>query len=711
MSKYFSKRPLPASLGGLSRRGFLKRLLAGSAGAAMLWTMKGCYGPSLMPDVIKDPMPAPAWLANARVANFTAWLGIDDGDLRASFETMAAENVNVLEIDLSLYHYEPIATFDKKMRLLDKIAQAAHKWGMRSVAYYSTGEVITENAPDRPDSMVRDHPDWLQVTLDGTPVTFTGDAVVYWVAKGEESAWMCPVSGFADYYLERVRKVAATAVDGVWVDVPLFPDDVAPMPCTNASCAALFHEETGLEIPRLPKGTPLSPDLFNSATFRRWMRWRHEILHRWLERIASEVQAVRADCKVIVETVTCDNNRATTFGLDAAFADESKLYRVFEVSPLSDDRAMHDGWADDWIALATTMKFAQGVALPKPAWAFTYGFQPDDAEYVMGLAINAGVCPFEAKIPEMTQSVDPAFRARAFAFIADNQELYAAQMLHSAAVVQSSASRDFLDRSAGLGLFYSEGGFQPNDSAAGLPYQGDYRGCCRALMHAHVPYTVLPETRIELAALSPYKLVVLPSAVALSDAAIAALSQYASGGGTLLFTGPDAGSYDLLGALRASAQLISELKVDPAMKKWQSVRLGAGLVLYHPDRVGLAYLKSDAPALLEQIKSAATQVGARIDTDASPSVLMDLRRSPDGKKLYVLCTSLVGLGTRGEGGFAPQSEQCSIRLPLAGFAPSKVVVTSLSANTQRRELPVAIDSGSVTLKLSDIGALLVATLE
>lgn len=711
MNTRFLKEPLLAAGRGTSRRAFLKQLLTGSTGAALLWSMKGCYGASLIPDVIKTPMAAPAWLANAHVANFTAWLGIEDGDLRANFENMAAENVNVLEIDLALYHYEPIETFDRKMRLLDKLSRAAHMWGMRCVAYYSTGEVITENAPDRPDSMVRDHPDWLQITLDGTMVTFTGDAVVYWVAKGEESAWMCPTSGFADYYLERVRKVAATAVDGVWVDVPLFPDDVAPLPCTNASCAALFRKETGLEIPRIPKGTPFSPDLFGSATFRRWIRWRHDILHRWLQRIVTEVKGVRADCDVIVETVTCDNNRATTFGLDAAFADESQLYRVFEVSPLTDDRAMHDGWADDWISLVTTMKFAHGAPLPKPAWAFTYGYQPDDAEYVMALAVNAGVCPFECKIPEMTQSVDPAFRTRAFAFIQDNSEIYSAEMLHAAAVVYSSASRDFLDRDAGLGLFYSEGGFQPVDRSANLPYQGDYRGSCRALLHAHVPYTVLPETRITLASLSQYKLVVLPSAVGLSGEAIDALIQYVRGGGTLLATGPDAGSYDLLGTLRGSAQLLSALQVDPALKGWQSARLGAGAVLYSSARAGLEYLKSDDQSILDQLKSAVSQVGGRIDTDASPSVLMDLRRSTDGKKIYVLCTSLLGLGSRSGGTFSPQPAQCSLRVPLQGLRPSKVVITSLTAGAQRRELPVSLDGDAAVLTLTDIGSLLIATLQ
>jgi hypothetical protein len=40
-------------------------------------------------------------------------------------------------------------------------------------------------------------------------------------------------------------------VDGLWVDAPCSAEEVSPLPCTNATCAALFTRETGLAISRL----------------------------------------------------------------------------------------------------------------------------------------------------------------------------------------------------------------------------------------------------------------------------------------------------------------------------------------------------------------------------------------------------------------------------------------------------------------------------
>lgn len=702
-------RPISLSFRRPSRRQFIRHALIGLASVSLLPSLSGCMGASLEPPVVKEPLPNPAWLANARVANFAAWLGIETRQLRDIFDSLAKENVNVLEVDLGLYQYGPANEYDAKMNLLDRIARAAHKWGMRCVAYYSTGEVITENAANRDDTMGKQHPDWLQVALDGTPLSFLGGGPVNWVVAGEEAAWMCPTSGFADYYLDRAGRIASTEVDGLWVDGSLFPDDVAPMPCTNPSCAALFQRETGHPIPRIAKGRPFSPSLFDDSTFRRWIRWRHDIVHRWLLRITAALQSVRSDFQVVVETVTCDNNRATNFGLDAGFAEDDKLYRVWEATPLAHQRGMRDAYADDWICLITAMKYGQGAALPKPAWAFTYGAQPDDAEYVMGIAINAGVCPFESKTPAMTDSVDPAYRERVFGWLAEHTELASAEPLRAAALFYSSASRDFLDRNAGQGLMYSQGDFEPQDTILKLPYLGDYRGCCRALIHAHVPYTILTESTLTASTLASYKLVVVPSALALSDGAVAILERYANGGGCLLVTGPDAGGYDLLGAAQGEPRLLQALNLDPKEKGWELVPHGAGMVIYNSTRIGLRYVSTDDQAILNQFIKAAQRTEALIVSDAPRSVLMDLRRSPDGKKIYLLCTSLEGLGSRSAGVFLPQPVSCSVRLPLFGMTPARVSAVSLTAKSPRQDIPFSAQRDEIRFSLTDIGALTLAT--
>ena len=45
---------------------------------------------------------------------------------------------------------------------------------------------------------------------------------------GTESAWLCPSSPYADYFANRVARLARTALDGLWGDVPLLSDIAGP---------------------------------------------------------------------------------------------------------------------------------------------------------------------------------------------------------------------------------------------------------------------------------------------------------------------------------------------------------------------------------------------------------------------------------------------------------------------------------------------------
>ena len=58
--------------------------------------------------------------------------------------------------------------------------------------------------------------------IDGALNAFVGSLEV-WVKSDEESAWIDPNGPYRDVYLNRVRRLAQTRLDGVWVDV-LFMD-------------------------------------------------------------------------------------------------------------------------------------------------------------------------------------------------------------------------------------------------------------------------------------------------------------------------------------------------------------------------------------------------------------------------------------------------------------------------------------------------------
>jgi len=62
---------------------------------------------------------------------------------------------------------------------------AAHAAGNKAFVYIAGLECITAHADKTAHSLFRDHPDWVQRQLNGTPAVF-GGGVAFWVAPGDE---------------------------------------------------------------------------------------------------------------------------------------------------------------------------------------------------------------------------------------------------------------------------------------------------------------------------------------------------------------------------------------------------------------------------------------------------------------------------------------------------------------------------------------------
>ena len=68
--------------------------------------------------------------------------------------------------------------------------------------------------------MGKDHPGWLQRKITGEPATF-GGGTAFWIRKGDEDVWITPyATEWRKIYMERVRQIAATGIDGIYVDIP-----------------------------------------------------------------------------------------------------------------------------------------------------------------------------------------------------------------------------------------------------------------------------------------------------------------------------------------------------------------------------------------------------------------------------------------------------------------------------------------------------------
>lgn len=689
-----------------------RRWLQGASAIAGLSLLDGCYASSdreaddevcneLEPDEIV--LPPGDWFRGARVAGLATYAGVTPCDVRADIARMADERVTVVEVDSELSSYLDEPAFAEQIRVVDLVARECHALGMRCVAYYPVLESLTLDADQTPHTMAKDHPDWLQMGMDGKPNVFVGGGGrVFWVEPGEESAWLCPTSGYVDYFNERVARLAQTALDGLWGDVPLLSDIVGVWPCTNGSCNARFKAETGLDVPAAAD--------WNDPRFARWVAWRHRLIWDLEQRIVDSAKRARADFEVIIETVTMDYSSGTVQGLDGAYADDGRVYRVWEIDAVSDASAMREASADDWLSMAVMMKHARGSSAPRPAWAFCYGLEEDDAERTMGLAIATGCSPYETKIPEINTSVGTTYRKRMFGWLERHPQLLLSRPASATAIVYSSTSRDILDRASGVALYTSTNPADPlwwttedEDSAKVSEYVADYRGFCKLLFQSHVPFEVLTTPHLTPESLAGCSVVVAPSLAALSRPAVEALTRWVEARGTLIVTGAEAGGRDENAMLRKGPLLLEALAIDPAPQGWTDKVLGAGRVLYSPGRAGRAFFRGDDDTAL----AVAAMLPRQVETDAPGSLLVELRTADTGE-LVVAFANLAGLGSLGVGKFTPQDATFRCKVDVGGRGVARVVLTSPGGEDETAAFAIEGAGVAFTITVRAVAAAIIA---
>ena len=541
------------------------------------------------------------WLYSGRIGGTFVYKAMSDADLEALLDQRVSQNVSILEVDSQLSYNLTDQEFDEEVDFLDRVAELAHERDMQAVIYYPTFEVLTRNAIDdngniAASTFARDHPDWVQQGIDGTPNVFYGGLEV-WVAPGEESAWMSPNTGYKDFFISRVEKLAATDLDGVWLDVPIYLDTgtlwVGTEPAAEADFTAWTIEQG------LNGGAGYSvPTIYNMSNpqFRAWIKWRHFNVADFLEDVRAAAQAVDPDFAVIVENFPMDYYDSTAYGLDAAYHPEKDNFiHVWETDSVSNTQAMKWATPDDFENKLAILKWGKSVQPDQPSWSFSYGFEPLDAGLTMAATVATQNVPFESQTPTMLTSVGNDYRRNWFGYVADKEEeILQAQRVPHLGIWYSTSTRDFYDYdiSGKFGLFSvttppapddTWWASRPTDSVVTGPHLGGYRGMSAAMIRMDIPYTVIHARDDGPASSSDeLDLLILPSVVAMSDADATYIRQYVQNGGTLLATGELPGTMDEAGDQRAQSA-IADLFAFPAGPVTRVNKFGNGLVIYRPD--------------------------------------------------------------------------------------------------------------------------------
>ena len=102
---------------------------------------------------------------------------------------LVKQNVSVVEADSNLSYYLDDDKFERELALIRRVSVVAHRVGLKIVWYVPVLEVLSPNALKGRPSMFKDHPDAVQIGLNGKPNVFYGNKVqVHWVERDTESA-------------------------------------------------------------------------------------------------------------------------------------------------------------------------------------------------------------------------------------------------------------------------------------------------------------------------------------------------------------------------------------------------------------------------------------------------------------------------------------------------------------------------------------------
>jgi hypothetical protein len=428
-----------------------------------------------------------------------------------------------IEVDNDIEgRYESFVHPEEKLKAIRAVADKAHAAGNYAFVYIAGTECITANADQTPHTLFKEHPDWVQRNIKGEPALFGGGSA-FWIRKGDEDVWVSPyVPEWRKIYMERVRQIAGTGIDGIYVDIPYWMTHFDGWEDTWASfddyTVAAFKKETGLDAKK-----DLKLGDFSNQNFRKWVDFRIQTFTDFMAEIDRTAKSVNPKIKTIPEIYPGIEKEAVRVG-----ADVYSMYGV--VDTIAHEYSFGKGgmasertpltWFDYQVGMHTFRAFAQG----KPTWILNYSWdgdkKVDKREAMMNLAsseIMDGANFWDAPGHSMAGSNDRETRKRIFAWIKAHEDTF------------------YKPRTAiaPIGVYFSP----TTRNYYADEFINSYRGILILLMQKHLEFQVVtPRTLSEFQGHT----LILPDVRVTNEDERAALRKYTAGENTLVITGEDA---------------------------------------------------------------------------------------------------------------------------------------------------------------------------
>ena len=559
----------------ISRREFLQGPLAGMAIVLCKpLCLRASQGGSA-----SEPLP---WTHYVRISGNSLRLDRVDQIVQEATET----HVFGIETDNDIPgRYESFLDPAEKLRAIRAVAEKAHAAGNYAFVYIAGLECITANAANEKHSFYKDHPDWVQRKITGEPAMF-GGGTAFWIRKGDEDIWISPYAPeWRKIYMERVRQIAATGIDGIYVDIPYWMTHFTGWEETWASfdkyTVAEFKARTGLNAM-----TDLKLGDFSDANFRRWVDFRITTITEFMQEIGHNVKSVNPKAVTIAEIYPGIEFEAVRVGSD--------VYQLYDVIDLVAHEYEWNGVGNasrktplDWLHFMIGMYSFRAFAGGKPTWMLSYswdgekGVSPGEAMQNLFCAqLMAGTNCWDVHGHVMSGSNDIAMRKKIFGWIEQHDKTFynSRTPIQPAGVYFSPRTRDYFAKD----------------------FLDSYFGFMALMMHSHREFQIVtPRTLKDFRG----PVLALPDARCLSDMEISALESYARSGGKLIVSGRS-GEADETGRVRPSNPIHHFLGIQNPDQKSKGAA-GPGYA-YLPECPGRAYWQ----VLSKEFSHAATRGSA-----------------------------------------------------------------------------------------------------
>src|SRR6266496_351859 len=460
------------------------------------------------------------WTHRVRIGAYS--LNRNDGDQIVRKATQ--DHVFGIEVDNDIPgRYESFLDATEKLKVLRAVSERVHKANNKVYVYIAGTECITAHADKAAHSVVKDHPDWLQRKITGEAAVFTGGAA-FWIREGDEDVWITPYAKeWRKQYMQRVREIAATGVDGIYVDIPYWMTHFDGWEQSWASfddyTVAAFKEKTGLDA---KKDVKLGD--FSDANFRKWIDFRIQTMTDFVREIRENARNVNPNIMLIPEIYPGIEEEATRVG-----ADVYEMYNVIDVIAHEYEFGNGEHMAAvrsqaDWFLYQAGMLTFRAFAQGKASWILNYSWDqqktvtaPEPMKNLANSIIMTGCNFWDAPGHSMAGSNDLPTRRKIFQWIEKNENaLYSPRSpLGDIGVYFSPKSRDYTAKE-----------FLPS-----------YRGMMVLLIQQHRALQVVtPRTLAEFHG----QTLVLPGVSTLNETEKQGLKTFVEAGGKLVVLGDDA---------------------------------------------------------------------------------------------------------------------------------------------------------------------------